>query len=381
MSRHALLSPSAAHRWLNCPGSLSRCQNLPPEPSSPAAIEGTNAHALAAFQLSLRHGYAGTFEKPAADSVTPAMRDGVQAYVNFIEEIVRTHPDAQVSIEREVDFHSALGVSPGFAFGTCDCFIVASREAWIVDFKFGQGVPVRAFRNSQLMLYALGVRDKHPSIKIWHLCIVQPRVPDGTSQFDITNDELNALTASYPDIAKRALADGGAELCSGAWCRWCRSRGDCPAKLAADDAMLDEARRSLIAATTPESTSERTQLTAPVPGTDPALLTDEQVALVIRNATAWHEWLDAVTAHALDAAKSGHQFPGLTLKERKGRRSIARPLEAAQALQAAGVNPYQEPKLRTITDLEKELGKPRFETLCGNCVEWGAPSYTLVPDK
>ena len=47
---HALLSPSAAHRWLNCTKS-ARLEEKFPEESSDAAMEGTIAHALCAELL------------------------------------------------------------------------------------------------------------------------------------------------------------------------------------------------------------------------------------------------------------------------------------------------------------------------------------------
>ena len=43
------LSPSAAARWIACPGSHYVAQQLPPLPSSPAADEGTPAHTFAAW--------------------------------------------------------------------------------------------------------------------------------------------------------------------------------------------------------------------------------------------------------------------------------------------------------------------------------------------
>ena len=43
---HAVLSASAAHRWMNCPGSISLCQGIPDKGSS-YAEEGTLAHSLA----------------------------------------------------------------------------------------------------------------------------------------------------------------------------------------------------------------------------------------------------------------------------------------------------------------------------------------------
>src|SRR3990170_8244797 len=41
---HAKFSPSAAKRWMNCPGSIRLSENAPPQHESPYATEGTNGH-------------------------------------------------------------------------------------------------------------------------------------------------------------------------------------------------------------------------------------------------------------------------------------------------------------------------------------------------
>ena len=48
MSSHAFLSPSASHRWLNCPPSAKLCAALPDQ-TSPYAAQGTDAHELCAY--------------------------------------------------------------------------------------------------------------------------------------------------------------------------------------------------------------------------------------------------------------------------------------------------------------------------------------------
>ena len=48
---HARLSPSAAIRWINCPGSIRLSDQVPPAGSSEYADEGTAAHALAELKL------------------------------------------------------------------------------------------------------------------------------------------------------------------------------------------------------------------------------------------------------------------------------------------------------------------------------------------
>ena len=53
MAEHALLSASAAHRWLNCPPSVMLTKDMP-DSTSEYAEEGTLAHSLCELKLQKR---------------------------------------------------------------------------------------------------------------------------------------------------------------------------------------------------------------------------------------------------------------------------------------------------------------------------------------
>lgn len=50
MGKHALLSASSSHRWLNCPPSARLCERYEDRGSDYAA-EGTDAHTLCEYKL------------------------------------------------------------------------------------------------------------------------------------------------------------------------------------------------------------------------------------------------------------------------------------------------------------------------------------------
>ena len=50
MGRHALLSASSSHRWINCPPSARLCESYE-DKSSDYAAEGTDAHSLCEYKL------------------------------------------------------------------------------------------------------------------------------------------------------------------------------------------------------------------------------------------------------------------------------------------------------------------------------------------
>ena len=63
---HAILSPSAAARWLKCPASVAMTATMPEE-TSPYALEGSIAHAVAESVLT-----GETYRAPeGAEGMTP----------------------------------------------------------------------------------------------------------------------------------------------------------------------------------------------------------------------------------------------------------------------------------------------------------------------
>ena len=48
MAKHAFLSASSAHRWLECPPSAKACEGVD-ERASPYAQQGTDCHELCAY--------------------------------------------------------------------------------------------------------------------------------------------------------------------------------------------------------------------------------------------------------------------------------------------------------------------------------------------
>ncbi|WP_241234552.1 DUF2800 domain-containing protein, partial [Enterococcus faecalis] len=65
--------------------------------------------------------------------------------------------------------------------------------------KYGKGVPVDAYLNPQLMLYALGAVDKYDIIyefETVRMTIIQPRL-DNISTFEIEKEELLYWADNY----------------------------------------------------------------------------------------------------------------------------------------------------------------------------------------
>jgi len=152
-SKHAVLSASSSHRWLNCSPS-ARLEQEFEDREMEAAAEGTAAHALCEHKL--RRALKRQSRKPISKYDCEEMDTHTDNYVQFVLETIaqaKEHcADPIINIEQRLDFSCYVP----HGFGTGDCIIIADKTLHIIDFKYGQGVLVEAEQNPQMMLYALG---------------------------------------------------------------------------------------------------------------------------------------------------------------------------------------------------------------------------------
>lgn len=360
---HAILGPSSAHRWLVCTPSARFEEQIPSE-SSEYAEEGTIAHELAALLLQketkqISRNDAGGWTKDL-DTVKDSpfyneeMREFVNEYVNFCLSIEGT---AYIEHRFTLEPFVPLG------FGTSDCTIVNSKakRLTVIDLKYGKGVKVQATGNKQGMLYALGALldlDVDMVIETIEICIHQPRA-GGLSRWELSAEELLewANTEVMPK-GKLAIAGIG-DFKAGEHCKFCNAKTVCRAYYKLFDGVL----------------SLRKQ--------DPRELTDDELAAIILQAKPIESWLKLIQDYVLKAAKDGSVLPGFKLVAGRGSRIYKSEDVVIDTLKNLGYDLDQifNKKIRSITDLEKELGKKRFNEVLGENIiqKEGAP--TLVPDE
>ena len=141
MAAHAKkFSPSAAERWMTCPGSVAACLDAP-DSSSKYADEGTAAHELAERILLGADG-TSLVGQTAENGVefTQDMLTEVTKYVNYVQDLVRS-TGGTLMVEQRLPLSSITGEE---AHGTADAVILTDDEILIVDLKFGMGVQVYA---------------------------------------------------------------------------------------------------------------------------------------------------------------------------------------------------------------------------------------------
>lgn len=230
------LSPSAAARWIACPGSHYVAQQLPPLPSSPAAEEGTLAHTFAAWALY----QALILTYPDAELVSPAppepeealateeMLSGAQTYADAVLAELAGHGGLDAyGIECEVTGYE------GKVKGRAD-FVAwaADHTAFVADYKYG-GEPVPAKDNPQLTIYGYCAACMRMSYAV-RVGIIQPRaatadllpVASAWADADILSKDLEA------SVMRAYEADAETLRTPGEHCRWCPARSVCMAAIA-----------------------------------------------------------------------------------------------------------------------------------------------------
>lgn len=193
---HALLSPSGAHKWLVCAGSVAMEQEHPSDDSSDYADSGTAAHELAAMCLK-QDKDAKSFKGHRIAvghrtvEVDDEMVEHIQTYVDNIRQYAQ---GGELLVEQRLPLEHVTGEAD--AHGTGDVLIFApDGELQVHDLKYGRGVVVKAAENPQLMLYALGAMELADLLGFTptrvRLVIHQPRLNNTPSEWDCSLQTLS----------------------------------------------------------------------------------------------------------------------------------------------------------------------------------------------
>lgn len=384
--KHAILSPSAAHRWLHCTPA-PRVEAEFPETTSEYAEEGRLAHSvceLAAkkkFTVMNNRTYNSRLKKLKADPKwDDEMLSTAATYVEHLtEHAMRFEHAPYVALEVQVDI---TDYAPE-AFGTCDCVMIGGDELIITDYKHGKGVPVSAQDNPQMLLYALGALKLYrpiygDMIRRVSTYIDQPRLGsyDGAS---MTVEELLAWGESIKPKAAAAFMGTG-EFAPGEWCRFCRAKAKCRARANQNTALKDF--KDCI----PLGRSIPMQAEYDATGFKPSnCLTDEEIGTLLVRAEGLVAWYNDLKEYALAACLNGKTIPGWKAVEGRSTRAWTDQDAALEALMAGGVEEaiIYDRVPKTLAQLEKVIGKQRFGELVGGMITKspGKPALAAESDK
>jgi len=355
-SKHAILSASSSHRWLNCSPS-ARLEQEFEDRETEAAAEGTAAHALCEHKLR-RALKLQSRRKPISRYDCDEMDMHTDNYVQFVLETLseaRQHcPDPLINIEQRLDF--SCYVPDGF--GTGDCIIISDKTMHVIDFKYGQGVLVEAEQNPQMMLYALGALrlfDSLYDIEDVAMTIYQPR-RENISTWTISVADLKTW-AEEELIPRAKLAfEGKGDFMPGPWCTFCKAAVKCRARA-----------------------EEKLRL-AQYEFARPPLLTDAEIEEILGKLDDLTRWAEEIKAYAQDAALNhGKQWHGYKVVEGRSVRKYSNEDAVVEAANAAGYHDIFRKTLLPITEMEKLMGKQEFQTILGGLIVKPAGKPTLVP--
>lgn len=361
MPKHAKLSASGAELWINCPGSVHMAE-LYLETTSPAAEEGTLAHALAETMIKVARDNSG----PMTQTELVVERDNVNAfysvhkdlggsfddmkrilepYVDFVleefEAIRKKDPAAELMTEQRVDFSDIV---PG-GFGTSDVVIIGDDTCEVIDLKYGKGVPISAIANPQIRLYTYGTMsafDLSYDFSRVKMVIYQPRLDSVTSE-ELTADDLRSWgKAVIAPAAKRALSKNP-KYNPGPWCKshFCPAAGSCKARAAKmhEFEYMIERRRK-----------------------DDAVLSGDDMGKALSAAREYTAWAKDLENEALELAQSGEAVTGWKVVESVAKRKYKSEEIVAATLVKAGYDPalIYEKKLLGVTKMTQLMGKKEF---------------------
>lgn len=363
---HAVLSASGAHRWMNCNPS-ARLEETVENTTSEYAEEGTLAHALAELKLRKYFVETGMAKKTYTEEFNKLKKHKLwqneidsytDEYVDHVKAIAMSFDtNPYIEIEKKVSFE---GYVPE-AFGTADTIIINGDRLYIIDLKYGKGVPVYAENNPQLMLYALGAYLEYSlfyGIKDIEMHIIQPRL-ENISVFSIkTEDLLNWAENEVKPNAERAFAGKG-KFRPGEHCRFCKVKGSCRAR-AENYFALEELKEK------------------------GALLSNDEKAKALQRGAELDKWLGELKAEIFTAIEKGEEVKGWKIVQgRSAGRKFTDTDTAVGKLKEHGIKEEMlyERSLLTVPKIETLVGKKDFTEWVGDMVVKIPGKPTLVPES
>lgn len=353
MTKHALLSASSSYRWLTCPP-LPRLESYFENKTSEAAHEGTLAHATAENKLRKALGMTHQTIQVSDTEMDTHTDDYVTYIMELLEGIKKTTKDPIVLIEQHLDFSDY--VPDGF--GTGDCVIVADNRIHIIDLKYGRGVEVSAVDNPQMKLYALGalkLYDALYDIEEVVMTIFQPRKCNISTDTISTQDLFHWAEGELKEKAELAF-EGKGVVEYGPWCQF----SNCGVVLRA---RYDHHKKL-----------ERFELKSP------HLLTDDEVEEVLSHVDDLTKWANEIKEYATKVAlQSGKSWNGYKLVAGRTVRKFTDEEKVAEIAKANGYTDIYKQSLLSMTDLQKMMGKAKFDTLFNTLIYKAVGKPVLVP--
>lgn len=365
---HAILSPSSSKRWLSCTPSARMEEAENNDRSSNAALEGTVAHELAEFTLQryLDGEYMTSIDKAyPQDSIkdSPFMCEDMIDYITeytdlVIEDYLRAN--GKMYLEKRFDLSKYVPESSGSA----DVAIVGKEYLHVIDLKYGTGTPVAAKNNTQMLLYALGMYEtltgeEKGKIKYVKMTIAQIRLGLYLTEEISVNDLLLWARRELVPKARKAWAGEGKHVI-GEWCKYCKAKAVCP-----------EQRSEMLDAFEAIKPIENVSV--------------DELGELMSKFDQLRGYMVAVEEYAKDKLLKGIPVKGWKMVKGRSVRKITAPEKVQEVLDGMGwdASDYMNYSLKTLTELEKQMGKRAFSVHLGEYItlKEGSPALAPASDK
>jgi hypothetical protein len=276
-------------------------------------------------------------------------------YAELLTRLMREYDFPQIMLEQRLN----TGV-PG-CWGTGDAVIVSPDTIHVVDYKYGQGVPVDAEENPQLMLYGVGALETFGllgDIQTVRVTVHQPRL-ESVSTYEISAEDLRKWRQNtVKPMAELALSGEGYLKPSEKACRWCPVAGECRTR--ADYVTKRDFGH-------------------------PELLTPGELSTLLAQLQDIRSWCTDVSEVAIRKAYyEGIEIPGWKVVRSGGKRVITDPEQAIEMLADAGFNKALTTKrsTRTLAELDKLVGgKDKLEQVLGEAMSKQPGKEALVSSE
>lgn len=380
---HSKLGPSASSRWMACPGSVGMSEGQENK-STVFALEGTAAHEFNEFIMMnghdprdwlgglvdlqaegeelkfLRSGDNIEVDRERYFLIDEEMVEGCQLTIDVIERYLSRVDGDELLLETRLDMS---WVHPKL-FGTGDILIYKrrSKQLIVLDYKYGSGHVVEVKDNPQVLTYAVGAAKMFEEAGVNEIVcvIIQPRAFHRDGPVRETTIDLIDLTVFEGQLteAARATDADDAELVAGEHCKFCPAAHGCETLRAyvAEGLGIKKRKRN-------EEITEKHL---------PRLqdLTPSQLGRIVREARVYEGYIRRVLQFAHSEALEGRMPERNKLVDKRAyRKFTASDDEIIFLLDLEGFDEddyMREPKLLTLAQLEKVLGKKKFVEMFGD---------------
>jgi hypothetical protein len=187
------------------------------------------------------------------------------------------------------------------------------------------------------------------------MTIYQPR-RENVSTYTVLKESLYKWAEDVLKPTAVLAFDGGGEFVPGEHCQFCRAAVKCRARA-----------------------EEKLNL-ACFEFALPPLLMDSDIEEILFKLDDLITWANDIKAYALEAAVDhGKEWCGIKLVEGRSVRKFANEEAVAEAVKAAGYKDIYRKSLISLKEMERLLGKNKFQEILGDLIEKSSGRPTLVP--